>query len=126
MACASQMHSSRGWDYLKENNNQAAISEFNAAIQESPLPGSYAGLYKAYMNMNDYGHAWQALEEGLKKFPDDKFLNFAAGDYQLKITKNYSSSIHYLNKAKEKLSNPTIDKSLEEAEHLKAEAEKNK
>ena len=123
MGCAAQMRSSKGWDYLKQNNNEAAITEFKTAIEDNPLPGSYGGLYKAYLNLSDYENAWESLEDGLKRFPEDKFLNFAAGDFHLKFTKNYDLSIFYLKKAQEKLSHPSIDKSLREAERLKAESE---
>jgi tetratricopeptide (TPR) repeat protein len=125
IGCGAQMRSAKGWDYLKENKNEAAIVEFKTAMQGRPLPGSYGGLYKAYMNMNDYENARKYLDEGLSRFPEDAFLNFAAGDFHLNVTKNYDLSIFHLKKAQTKLSNPTIDRTLREAERLKTQSQKN-
>jgi hypothetical protein len=99
LGCASQRHASNGWSYLDENNPHAAITEFNLSLENETLPGSFLGLYKSYERVGDTTSAIKYLLDGLARFPENRHINYATGEYYFYTANNPELGIFYLRKA---------------------------
>jgi tetratricopeptide (TPR) repeat protein len=99
--CTPQFYSGRGWAYLDKDKPDEAIKWFQLSHKTpDDLPGYYNGMFYAYVLKKDYAEAEKYLYEGLKRYPDFYHLNYAAGKYCLKISKDYSAAIKYFEKCK--------------------------
>lgn len=98
--CASQRHSSRGWDHIKNRNYNQALIEFKTAQKSKDIPGTYLGIYRSHMGLGNKALAVDSLNKGLKKYPNDGFLNWAMADFLNKIKNKPCSALPYLYKTK--------------------------
>lgn len=112
--CAGQRHASRGWDHLKANEYDQAITEFELAKASNNMPGAYLGLSKTYYKMGNESKAVETLNDGLKAHPEDGFINWSMGSYLLDKKNDPCAALPYLlNTKKSRVGRGTAAKMIE-------------
>ena len=70
-----QKHYDKGMDYLDEDNYEAAIEEFEAAIElDETIGNAYSGLAQVYIEQDEFEEAIEVLENGYEKTQQDESI----------------------------------------------------